>query len=44
VLNPSTDRHAVSVHCYYPPLPRQRRYDRSGDVLRLTAVERPEQW
>jgi hypothetical protein len=44
VLNPSVDRHAVSVHCYYPPLPRQRRYDRSGDVLRLTVVESPEQW
>ncbi|WP_432057783.1 cysteine dioxygenase [Streptomyces sp. bgisy022] len=42
VLNASPDRHAVSVHAYYPPLPRIRRYSRSGPVLRLEQVERPE--
>ncbi|QNS08604.1 cupin domain-containing protein [Streptomyces xanthii] len=44
VLNPSPTEHAVSVHAYYPPLPRIRRYSRTGQVLRLEAVERPEDW
>ncbi|MEZ0161207.1 cysteine dioxygenase [Streptomyces griseorubens] len=44
VLNESTDRHAVSVHAYYPPLPRIRRYSRTGPTLRLEQVERPEDW
>ncbi|MFH9940352.1 cysteine dioxygenase [Streptomyces murinus] len=44
VLNESHDRHAISVHAYYPPLPRIRRYSRSGQVLRLEQVERPEDW
>ncbi|MFD2687761.1 cysteine dioxygenase [Streptomyces phyllanthi] len=44
VLNESTERHAVSVHAYYPPLPRIRRYGRTGQVLRLEQVERPEDW
>ncbi|MFF8878420.1 MULTISPECIES: cysteine dioxygenase [Streptomyces] len=44
VLNESPDRHAISVHAYYPPLPRIRRYSRSGQVLRLEEVERPEDW
>ncbi|MFV0133269.1 cysteine dioxygenase [Streptomyces sp. HMX87] len=44
VFNESADRHAVSVHAYYPPLPRIRRYSRSGQVLRLEQVERPEDW
>ncbi|MEU6284670.1 cysteine dioxygenase [Streptomyces sp. NPDC047028] len=44
VLNGSPDRHAISVHAYYPPLPRIRRYSRSGQLLRLEQVERPEDW
>lgn len=44
VLNESPGRHAVSVHAYYPPLPRIRRYSRTGRVLRLEQVERPEDW
>ncbi|MFJ4978297.1 cysteine dioxygenase [Streptomyces coeruleorubidus] len=44
VLNESLDRHAVSVHAYYPPLPQIRRYSRSGSTLRLEQVERPEDW
>ncbi|MEV7505225.1 cysteine dioxygenase [Streptomyces sp. NPDC093018] len=44
VLNESPDRHAISVHAYHPPLPRIRRYSRSGQVLRLEQVERPEDW
>jgi hypothetical protein len=44
VLNRSTDRHAISVHAYYPPLPQIRRYSRTGQVLRLEHVERPEDW
>ncbi|MGH4034839.1 cysteine dioxygenase [Actinomycetota bacterium Odt1-20B] len=44
VLNESTTEHAVSVHAYYPPLPRIRRYSRTGPVLRLESVERPEDW
>ncbi|MFD6416717.1 cysteine dioxygenase [Streptomyces sp. NPDC060194] len=43
VLNTST-QHAVSVHAYYPPLPQIRRYSRTGPVLRLESVERPEDW
>lgn len=44
VLNESATEHAVSVHAYYPPLPRIRRYSRSGAVLRLEQTEIPEDW
>lgn len=44
VLNEQADRHAVSVHAYYPPLPLMRRYSRSGSLLRLEQVERPGEW
>jgi hypothetical protein len=44
VLNESTEKHAISVHAYYPPLPQIRRYSRTGQVLRLEQVERPEDW
>ena len=44
VLNESPDRHAISVHAYYPPLPQIRRYSRSGQTLRLEQVERPQDW
>ncbi|WP_063756768.1 cysteine dioxygenase [Streptomyces sp. NRRL F-5135] len=44
VRNDSEDGHAVSVHAYYPPLPLMRRYSRTGAVLRLEQVERPEEW
>ncbi|MFE0653099.1 cysteine dioxygenase [Streptomyces sp. NPDC059534] len=44
VLNESRDTHAVSVHAYYPPLPLIRRFSRTGAVLRLEQVERPEDW
>lgn len=44
VLNESATEHAVSVHAYYPPLPRIRRYSRAGAVLRLEQVEVPEDW
>ncbi|MGX1880287.1 cysteine dioxygenase [Streptomyces sp. NPDC055287] len=44
VLNESANEHAVSVHAYYPPLPMMRRYSRTGAVLRLEHVERPEEW
>lgn len=44
VLNESGTEHAVSVHAYYPPLPQIRRYSRSGAVLRLEHIERPEDW
>ncbi|MFF5756536.1 MULTISPECIES: cysteine dioxygenase [Streptomyces] len=44
VLNESTEHHAISVHAYYPPLPQIRRYSRTGAVLRLEQVERPEDW
>ncbi|OWA18195.1 cysteine dioxygenase [Streptomyces sp. CS159] len=44
VLNESPDRHAVSVHAYYPPLPRIRRYSRTGRTLRLEQLERPQDW
>ncbi|MET9445153.1 cysteine dioxygenase [Streptomyces sp. NPDC006610] len=43
VLNESAV-HAISVHAYYPPLPRIRRFSRTGQVLRLEQVERPEDW
>lgn len=44
VLNESATEHAVSVHAYYPPLPRIRRYSRSGALLRLEQTEGPEDW
>ncbi len=44
VLNESRTEHAISVHAYYPPLPQIRRYSRSGPILRLEQVERPEDW
>ncbi|MET7856234.1 cysteine dioxygenase [Streptomyces sp. NPDC005318] len=44
VLNESGTAHAISVHAYYPPLPQIRRYSRSGAVLRLEHIERPEDW
>ncbi|MFH9263416.1 cysteine dioxygenase [Streptomyces sp. NPDC017546] len=44
VLNESGIAHAVSVHAYYPPLPRIRRFSRTGAVLRLEQTERPEDW
>ncbi|MEU0131701.1 cysteine dioxygenase [Streptomyces sp. NPDC006289] len=44
VLNESEHEHAVSVHAYYPPLPRIRRYSRAGSVLRLEQTEHPEDW
>jgi hypothetical protein len=44
VLNESADQHAISVHAYYPPLPQMRRFSRSGPILRLEQVERPEDW
>ncbi|WP_097986301.1 cysteine dioxygenase [Streptomyces sp. f150] len=44
VLNESEDMHAVSVHAYYPPLPRIRRFSRTGAVLRLEQTESPEDW
>ncbi|MFJ5033152.1 cysteine dioxygenase [Streptomyces sp. NPDC088560] len=44
VLNASRTEHAISVHAYHPPLPRIRRYSRTGQVLRLEQVERPEDW
>ncbi|MFF9688628.1 cysteine dioxygenase [Streptomyces sp. NPDC014623] len=44
VLNGSSHEHAVSVHAYYPPLPRIRRYSRTGAVLRLERTERPADW
>ncbi|MFD5034642.1 cysteine dioxygenase [Streptomyces sp. NPDC058405] len=44
VRNESGAEHAVSVHAYYPPLPLMRRYSRTGPVLRLEQVERPEEW
>ncbi|MER5766449.1 cupin domain-containing protein [Streptomyces sp. NPDC001985] len=44
VLNESATEHAVSVHAYYPPLPLIRRFSRTGAVLRLEHVERPEDW
>ncbi|MFF4171758.1 cysteine dioxygenase [Streptomyces sp. NPDC001744] len=44
VFNESQDTHAVSVHVYHPPLPLIRRFSRTGAVLRLEQVERPEDW
>lgn len=44
VRNESGERHAVSVHAYFPPLPLMRRYSRTGAVLRLEQVERPQEW
>lgn len=44
VRNESDADHAVSVHAYYPPLPLMRRYSRTGAVLRLEQVERPQEW
>nr|WP_026237580.1 cysteine dioxygenase [Streptomyces sp. SID8356] len=44
VLNESGSTHAVSVHAYYPPLPRIRRFSRTGAVLRLEQTEVPEDW
>lgn len=44
VRNESETEHAVSVHAYYPPLPLIRRYSRTGALLRLEQVERPEEW
>ncbi|MGW0732556.1 cysteine dioxygenase [Streptomyces sp. NPDC002851] len=44
VLNESPSDHAISVHAYYPPLPLIRRFSRTGPVLRLEQVERPEDW
>ncbi|WP_079124843.1 cysteine dioxygenase [Streptomyces lushanensis] len=44
VRNESGAEHAVSVHAYFPPLPLMRRYSRTGAVLRLEHVERPEEW
>ncbi|MEV7402548.1 cysteine dioxygenase [Streptomyces sp. NPDC091267] len=44
VLNESTSEHAVSVHAYYPPLPKIRRYSRTGAVLRLEQTESPKDW
>lgn len=44
VVNASRERHAISVHAYYPPLPMMRRYSRSGQVLRLEAVEWAREW
>jgi Cysteine dioxygenase type I len=44
VLNASPSGHAVSVHAYYPPLPLIRRFSRTGSVLRVEQVERPEDW
>ncbi|HEY9369471.1 MAG TPA: cysteine dioxygenase [Streptomyces sp.] len=44
VFNESGAGHAVSVHAYYPPLPLIRRFSRTGAVLRLEQVERPEDW
>ncbi|GAA3504097.1 cysteine dioxygenase [Streptomyces prasinosporus] len=44
VLNESRTEHAVSVHAYYPPLPLMRRFSRTGSVLRLEEVEKPEDW
>ncbi|MEU6393408.1 cysteine dioxygenase [Streptomyces sp. NPDC046939] len=44
VLNESRTEHAVSVHAYYPPLPQIRRFSRTGPVLRLESVERPQDW
>ncbi|MFF3157228.1 cysteine dioxygenase [Streptomyces sp. NPDC057910] len=44
VRNESRTEHAISVHAYFPPLPLIRRYSRTGAVLRVEQVERPEDW
>ncbi|MFC5028062.1 MULTISPECIES: cysteine dioxygenase [Streptomyces] len=44
VVNRSAERHAISVHAYYPPLPLIRRYLRDDRTLRLDVVEHPETW
>ncbi|MFE9374637.1 cysteine dioxygenase [Streptomyces sp. NPDC006711] len=44
VRNGSGSAHAISVHAYYPPLPLIRRYSRTGAVLRVEQVERPQDW
>lgn len=44
VVNASETEHAVSVHVYHPALPLMHRYSRKANVLRLEAVERPEDW
>ena len=44
VTNSSDDQYAISVHAYYPPLPRMRRYSRDDRTLRLDHVELPEAW
>ncbi|MFE9405029.1 cysteine dioxygenase [Streptomyces sp. NPDC006530] len=44
VRNESETEHAISVHAYWPPLPLIRRYSRTGAVLRVEQVERPEDW
>ncbi|MGX8908710.1 cysteine dioxygenase [Streptomyces netropsis] len=44
VFNASAEKHAVSVHAYYPPLPMMRRYSRVGQVLRLEQVEWAQEW
>ncbi|WP_406865468.1 cysteine dioxygenase [Streptomyces sp. HUAS MG47] len=44
VYNASETEHAVSVHAYHPPLPLLRRFSRTGAVLRLEQIERPEDW
>lgn len=44
VVNRSEERHAISVHAYYPPLPLIRRYLRADRTLRLDVVEHPETW
>ncbi|NXY96070.1 cysteine dioxygenase [Streptomyces sp. BR123] len=44
VLNASPDEPAISVHAYSPPLPLIRRYSRTGSVLTLDLIERPEDW
>ncbi|MDQ0840386.1 hypothetical protein QFZ68_000066 [Streptomyces sp. V1I6] len=44
MLNESRTEHAVSVRASYPSLPLMRRFSRTGAVLRLEQVERPEDW
>ncbi|MEU2392569.1 cysteine dioxygenase [Streptomyces sp. NPDC007369] len=44
VLNDSPAEHAISVHAYHPPLPLIRRYSRTGQILTLEHIERPEDW
>jgi Cysteine dioxygenase type I len=44
VVNESETEHAISVHVYHPALPLMHRYSRKGNVFRLEAVERSEDW